>query len=79
VRFFPFTEFTLVSRSSEQSEEKILQSLLSLRMTGSLLNSLYTFGLEKVSNNGYYSYHDKINAHQIIEDFGKDHHYNAEN
>jgi len=50
-----------------------------IRMTGRLLNSLYTFGLEKVSNNGYYSYYDKINAHQIIEDFGKDHHHNTEN
>jgi len=29
-----FAEFTLVSRSSERSEEEILRSLLSLRMTG---------------------------------------------
>jgi hypothetical protein len=35
-------------------------------------------GLSKIGNKRYHSYHDEPDAHQIIEDFGKDHHHDTE-
>jgi len=34
--------------------------------------------LSKIGNKRYHSYHDEPDAHQIIEDFRKDHYHDAE-
>jgi hypothetical protein len=47
-------------------------------MTGGLLNALYILGLGKIDNECHYSCHNEIDAHQIIEDFGENKYYDAE-
>ena len=40
--------------------------------------NLLSFGLSKIGNECHHSHYNKIDAHQIIEDFGEDHNYDAE-
>jgi hypothetical protein len=39
--------------------------------------NIASFRLSKIENNRYHPYQDEPDAHQIIEDFRKNHHYYA--
>jgi hypothetical protein len=38
-----------------------------------------SFGLTEIGDKSYYPHNDEKDAHQVIKDFGKDHHHNTEN